>query len=248
MKKKLLTAILTATMALTMSMTALAGQWTNDSIGWHYDKTGYGNFAASEWLWIDGNNDGIAECYCFDSTSFMYANTTTPDGYTVNENGAWVVNGVVQTKQVGQETAQQPAPEQNNVAPLDLFSTEPVSKKNAYFHKDYRAKVGGQLSNVIRLSEVADGYVEYYAGGMYTQFTTTAYAPERLNEECEYILEVYGDNDNLLYESDTLNYKTSNKTITVDITGQQYIKLVCHQTEASVSGNSGILFKNAQFK
>jgi hypothetical protein len=129
MKKKLLTAILTATMALTMSMTALAGQWTNDSIGWHYDKTGYGNFAASEWLWIDGNNDGIAECYCFDSTSFMYANTTTPDGYIVNENGAWVVNGVVQTKQVGQETAQQPAPEQNNVAPLDLFSTEPVSKK-----------------------------------------------------------------------------------------------------------------------
>jgi hypothetical protein len=90
--------------------------------------------------------------------------------------------------------------------------------------------------------------VEYYAGGMYTQFTTTAYAPERLNEECEYILEVYGDNDNLLYESDTLNYKTSNKTIAVDITGQQYIKLVCHQTEASVSGNSGILFKNAQFK
>ena len=92
MKKKLITAVLTATMALTMSMTALAGQWTNDSIGWHYDKTGYGNFAASEWLWIDGNNDGIVECYCFDSTSFMYANTTTPDGYTVDEMGhGWLM-------------------------------------------------------------------------------------------------------------------------------------------------------------
>mgnify|MGYP000107518430 FL=1 len=28
----------------------------------------------------------------------MYANTTTPDGYTVNTDGAWTVNGVVQTK------------------------------------------------------------------------------------------------------------------------------------------------------
>lgn len=256
MKKKLMTAVLTATMALAMSINALAyvpvvgwkSEQLGDSTHWHYDKTGYGNFAVNEWLWIDGNGDGIAECYNFDSTSFMRANTVTPDGYTVNADGAWVIDGVVQTKQVGQETAQQPEPEQNNIAPLDLFATEPVSKKNAYFHKEYRAKVGGQLSNVIRLSEVADGYVEYYAGGMYTQFVATAYAPERLNDECEYILEVYGDNDNLLYESDTLNYKTSSKTITVDITGQQYIKLVCHQTEASVSGNSGILFKNAQFK
>ena len=28
----------------------------------------------------------------------MYENTTTPDGYTVNENGAWTVNNIVQTK------------------------------------------------------------------------------------------------------------------------------------------------------
>lgn len=229
-------------------MTALAGQWTSDSIGWHYDKTGSGNFAANEWLWIDGNNDGIAECYNFDGTSFMRSNTTTPDGYTVNENGAWTIDGVVQTKQVGQETAQQPDLEQNNITPLDLFSTEPASKKNAYFHQNYRAKVGGQLSNVIRIGEVSDGYVEYYAGGMYTQFTANAYAPERLSDECEYVLEVYGDNDNLLFASDTLNYKTSNKTITVDIANQQYIKIVCHQTEAASSGNSGILLKDVQFK
>ena len=28
----------------------------------------------------------------------MYENTTTPDGYTVNENGAWTVSNIVQTK------------------------------------------------------------------------------------------------------------------------------------------------------
>ena len=47
---------------------------------------------------VNGYNDGISECYCFDGTSFMYASTTTPDGYTVDENGAWTVDGVVQTK------------------------------------------------------------------------------------------------------------------------------------------------------
>lgn len=98
MRRKFLTVVFTAMMVFTMSMTALAGQWTSDGIDWRYDKTGTGNFATSEWLWIDGNNDGISECYCFDGTSFMYASTTTPDGYTVDANGAWTVDGVVQTK------------------------------------------------------------------------------------------------------------------------------------------------------
>ena len=253
MKKKLITVVLTATMALAISISSFAftpvvgwkSEQLGDSIHWHYDKTGYGNFAVNEWLWIDGNGDGIAECYNFDGTSFMRMDTTTPDGYTVNADGAWTVDGVVQTKSV---EAQNITQVENNVAPLDLFSTDPVAKKNTYFHKEYRAKVGGQLSNVIRLAEVADGYVEYYSGGTYTQFTANVYAPERLSDECEYILEVYGDNDNLLFESDTLNYKTSNKLIVVDITGQQYVKIVCHQTETSPSGNSGIVLKDAQFK
>lgn len=49
---------------------------------------------------LDGNGDGVAECYYFDGNGYMLANTTTPDGYTVNADGAWTVNGVVQTKSV----------------------------------------------------------------------------------------------------------------------------------------------------
>ena len=64
---------------------------------WWYDF-GNGDYFKSSWQWIDGNHDGIAECYCFDENGWMYENTTTPDGYTVNENGAWTVNNVVQTK------------------------------------------------------------------------------------------------------------------------------------------------------
>ena len=64
---------------------------------WWFDF-GNGDYFKSSWQWIDGNQDGIAECYCFDENGWMYENTTTPDGYTVNENGAWTVNNVVQTK------------------------------------------------------------------------------------------------------------------------------------------------------
>lgn len=52
------------------------------------------------WFWLDGNQDGIAECYCFNDSGWMYADTVTPDGYTVNKDGAWVINGEVQKKTV----------------------------------------------------------------------------------------------------------------------------------------------------
>lgn len=42
----------------------------------------------------------MAECYAFDREGWMYADTTTPDGYTVNSDGAWTVNGAVQTMAV----------------------------------------------------------------------------------------------------------------------------------------------------
>ena len=50
-----------------------------------------------------GNDNGgpgrsISECYYFDGNGYMAANTTTPDGYTVDGSGAWVVDGVVQTQ------------------------------------------------------------------------------------------------------------------------------------------------------
>ena len=51
----------------------------------------------SEWQWIDGNGDGVSESYYFGSNGYLLTNTTTADGYTVNADGAWVVDGVVQT-------------------------------------------------------------------------------------------------------------------------------------------------------
>ncbi len=49
----------------------------------------------------------MEKSYCFDSNGNMYANTTTPDGYTVNADGAWTVNGVIQTKLKQQNNSDQ---------------------------------------------------------------------------------------------------------------------------------------------
>ena len=84
--------------ALSTNLTFASG-WTKgiSKNAWWYDF-GNGDYFKSSWQWIDGNQDGIAECYCFDENGWMYENTITPDGYTVNENGAWTINNIVQTK------------------------------------------------------------------------------------------------------------------------------------------------------
>ena len=104
MKKTFKTAILAGLMAVSMSMTAFAGQWQQDAKGWWYqndDKT----YLKDGWKWVDG------KCYYFTSDGYCLTGTQTPDGYTVDASGAWVVDGVVQT-QGGEATA---APEQSTV-------------------------------------------------------------------------------------------------------------------------------------
>ena len=99
--KKIVTLVTAAAITAAMSMTSLAAGWQQDSVGWWYgtnvDNT---SWHTNGWQWIDGNGDNIAECYCFDVNGYMYANTTTPDGYTVNADGAWTVDGVVRTQVV----------------------------------------------------------------------------------------------------------------------------------------------------
>ena len=56
------------------------------------------DFYKSCWQWLDLNNDGVYECYHFNVLGHMTKNSTTPDGYKVNKNGEWVVDGVVQRK------------------------------------------------------------------------------------------------------------------------------------------------------
>lgn len=95
--KKGLIMVLTAVFTLALSITAFAGEWKQDTKGWWWDN-GDGTYPKNAWQWCDGNGDGISECYYFDGNGYCLMNTTTPDGYLVDANGAWVVDGKVQTQ------------------------------------------------------------------------------------------------------------------------------------------------------
>ena len=88
---------MTAAIALGTATTSFAASWQSDSIGWWWQNDD-GTWPSNSWQWLDGNGDGVAECYYFDGNGYMLANTTTPDGYQVNADGAWVQNGAVQTQ------------------------------------------------------------------------------------------------------------------------------------------------------
>lgn len=94
MKKAIAIALATATMA-SQAMTAMAAEWKQNEIGYWYQEDN-GSYPTNSWKWINGR------CYYFDSNGYMLANTTTPDGYTVDATGAWTVNGAVQTQSTGQ--------------------------------------------------------------------------------------------------------------------------------------------------
>lgn len=94
MKKAIAIVIATATMA-SQAMPAMAAEWKQNEIGYWYQEDN-GSYPTNSWKWING------KCYYFDSNGYMLANTTTPDGYTVDATGAWTVNGAVQTQSTGQ--------------------------------------------------------------------------------------------------------------------------------------------------
>lgn len=75
------------TMIAAFPMTSYAGQWQEDTNGWRYQdddgtyKKGWYQDIDSKWYYFDAQ------------TSYMLSNTTTPDGYTVAEDGKWIEDG-----------------------------------------------------------------------------------------------------------------------------------------------------------
>ena len=106
--KKISTLICAFFMVIIMAGNAFAGTWrtgqAQNQDKWWYDN-GNGTYPANGWKWIDGNDDGVAECYYFNPDGWLYVNTTTPDGYIVNENGAWTESGIVQISIVPRQSS-----------------------------------------------------------------------------------------------------------------------------------------------
>lgn len=63
--------------------------WQKDTRGWRcLDE--HGECHKLGWKEIDGN------WYCFAEDGYLLVNTTTPDGYQVDENGVWVKDAIVE--------------------------------------------------------------------------------------------------------------------------------------------------------
>lgn len=89
--KKLCLLITAALLSVSACFTAYAGQWQQDGSGWRYQNDD-GSYPNNGWNWIDG------KCYYFNPDTYCLQNAQTPDGCTVDADGAWVVDGVVQTQ------------------------------------------------------------------------------------------------------------------------------------------------------
>lgn len=83
MMKKTKLIVSTLVMVASMGFTAYAGQWQQDTIGWWYQNDD-GSYPVNQWQEIDEKQ------YYFDTNGYMLSNTTTPDGYQVGADGAWI--------------------------------------------------------------------------------------------------------------------------------------------------------------
>ena len=95
--KRLALLVATLTMTAITSSFSYAGEWKQDTNGWWWQNDD-GSYPINCWQWLDGNKDGISECYFFGLDGGLFVDTTTPDGYTVNADGAWIVDDIVQTR------------------------------------------------------------------------------------------------------------------------------------------------------
>lgn len=150
-----------------MGSTAFAAGWTRgqgtNSSRWWYDLGNgqrYGSPESEvEWQWLDGNGDGIAECYAFDKEGWMYAGTTTPDGYMVNGDGAWTVDGIAQTMSVtvgyGGTLAQAQQPDTAGRILIAYFSKTGTTREAA---EKIQAVAGGDLFEI----RTAEAYPSSY--------------------------------------------------------------------------------------
>ena len=104
-------------------------RWIQNGNGWWYQHAD-GSYPAGTWEKIDGNYyyfDGsgymVSNCwignYYLGASGAMLKNTTTPDGYQVDQNGKWIPNAAQTPQAQAPESAPTAAPEAP-AAPADL--------------------------------------------------------------------------------------------------------------------------------
>lgn len=138
MKKRFLTLVLSGILVFSPSIVSFAGQWQQDTTGWFYQNDD-GSYLNNGWNWVEG------KCYYFTPEGYCLVNTTTPDGYQVDANGAWIIDGVVQTQT---DSTQPSVDQQQNSVQIDTLLFAPpagysliASDGNIYAFEDQSGSV-----------------------------------------------------------------------------------------------------------
>lgn len=124
-----------------LSVPAFAGgMWQQTNGKWWY-LNGDGTYEKDCWTWIDGNNDGVAEVYYFDTNGFLEQNSVKNYGESIieitNDNGALTINNAIVQ-----------APTSGVISPYDYMS--------------YRQAIWAQNQNITNDQAVAyNNYSDY---------------------------------------------------------------------------------------
>ena len=95
--KKYLLLTTTVLACLLISFSSFAGEWKQNDVGYWYQNDD-GSYPTNSWLDIDGKQ------YYFDADGYMLSNTSTPDGYTVGSDGAWIETKAQSTSKTTETT------------------------------------------------------------------------------------------------------------------------------------------------
>ena len=165
MKKSIYVGLAATLLTAALSLTSFAAGWQQDAKGyWYGTNADNTTWYTNGWQWIDGNGDGIAECYYFDGNGYMLTNTTTPDGYQVNAGGAWVQDGQAQTKNV--EVAQNIASSDSSVANASIPDFTGKYSGETYFY-DIKKQSDGTYKMT---TELCDYYLGTCSGDYTGQY------------------------------------------------------------------------------
>ena len=116
--KRAMTAVLGIVFTVSLQMTAFAGAWKYDAIGWWYQNDD-GSYQQNGWF-----QDMDGKYYYFNGAGYMLAGTVTPDGYYVGTDGAWD----------GGDAAAYKSPEGTFYINGNRVPTMPETYPDAYFH------------------------------------------------------------------------------------------------------------------
>lgn len=251
MTKKAITAACTAILIGMMTITSFAGAWRSDSNGWWWQNDN-GSWPMNTWQWLDGDNNGVSECYYFDAHGYCLQDTKTPDGYYVNESGAWTENGAVQTRSNNYNGGSNnkggsddgAKADNTKTKALDLVTAKTVTGRFSTFTG--RHTVQGDVLARGLMCGIKSNQAEYYVGEQYTTFAAklAVSSDDYHSNNPNFLIEVL-DKDLDVLDSVEVELRQAPQDFTVDISGTDYVTIRVTRIEGS---NGTLLMENPVFK